>query len=42
MAIGNFVFMHECFPRHSRMGTERMEKYEEPEEEGEKSENINK
>ena len=24
MAIGNGELMHECFPKHSRMGTARM------------------
>ena len=24
MAIGNVELMHKCFPKHSRMGTERM------------------
>ena len=24
MAIGNVELMHECFPKHSRMGTARM------------------
>ena len=29
MAIGNLELMHECFPKHSHMGTERMKSDEE-------------
>ena len=36
MAIGNWEFMHECFPKHSRMGTARMKKDKETDEEGKK------
>ena len=32
--IGNGEFMHECFPKHSRMGTARMKKDKETDEEG--------
>ena len=34
MAIGNVEFMYECFPKHSRLGTARMKKAKETEEEG--------
>ena len=36
MAIGNGKFMHECFPKHSRMGTARMKYDKEKDEEGKK------
>ena len=36
MAIGNGELMHECFPKHLRMGTARMKLDEETEEEGKK------
>ena len=36
MAIGNEVHMHECFPKHSRMGTERTKYDKETDEEGKK------
>ena len=29
MAIGNREFMHECFPKHSQMGTARMKQTKE-------------
>ena len=34
MAIGNVVLMHECFHKHSRMGTVRMKYGKEIDEEG--------
>ena len=34
MAKGYVEFMHECFPKHSRMGTERTKKDKETDEEG--------
>ena len=34
MAIGNVELMHECFPKHLRMGTVRMKYDKETEEEG--------
>ena len=34
MAIGNGELMHECFPKHSRMGTARMKYDNGTEEEG--------
>ena len=34
MAIGNRELMQECFPEHSRMGTVRMKKDKETDEEG--------
>ena len=34
MGIGNGEPMHECFPKHSRMGTARMKGDKETEEEG--------
>ena len=36
MAIGNGEFMHEYFPKHSRMGTAIMKYDNETEEEGKK------
>ena len=36
MVIGNVELMHECFLKHSRMGTARMKEDEETDEEGEK------
>ena len=36
MAIGNWELMHECFLKHSRMGTARMELDKEAKEEGKK------
>ena len=36
MAIGNEELMHECFPKHTRVGTARMKKDKETDEEGEK------
>ena len=36
MAIGNGELMHECFPKHSRMGTARMKLDKERDEEGKK------
>ena len=36
MAIGNGELMHECFPKHSRMGTARMKKDKVTDEEGKK------
>ena len=34
MAIGNGELMHECFPKHSRMGTVRMKQDKEADEKG--------
>ena len=36
MDIGNGELMHECFPKHLRMGTARMKKDKETDEEGKK------
>ena len=36
MAIGNVELMLECFPKHSRMGTERTKSDKETDEEGKK------
>ena len=36
MAIGNGELMHECFPKHSPMGTARMKEDKETYEEGKK------
>ena len=36
MAIGNGELMHECFPKHSRMGTAIMKYDKETNEEGKK------
>ena len=36
MAIGNWVLMHECFPKHLRMGTARMKQDNETDEDGQK------
>ena len=36
MAIGNGELLHECFPKHLRMGTARMKQDKETEEEGKK------
>ena len=36
MAIGNGELIYECFPKHSRKGTERMNKDNETDEEGKK------
>ena len=36
MAIGNGELLHECSPKHSRMGTERMKQEKETEIEGKK------
>ena len=36
MAIGNWELMHECFPKHSRMGTVRMKQEKETDKEGKK------
>ena len=36
MAIGNGELMHECFPKHSRMGTARMIYANETDEDGQK------
>ena len=36
MAIGNVELVHECFPKHSRMGTVRMKQDEETDEGGKK------
>ena len=36
MAIGNEELMHECFPKHTRVGTARMKKDKETDEEGKK------
>ena len=36
MAIGDWELMHECFPKHSRIGTERMKEDNETDEEGKK------
>ena len=36
MAIGNGELMHECFPKHSGMGTARMKYDKETDEEGNK------
>ena len=38
MAIGNEELMHECFPKHSRMGAARMKYDKVTEEEGKKKE----
>ena len=37
MAIGNRELMHECFPKHSCMGTARMEYDKERDEDGKES-----
>ena len=34
MAIGKGELMHECFPKHSRMGTARMKQDNETDEDG--------
>ena len=34
MAIGNGELVHECFPKHSRMGTARMKYDKETDEDG--------
>ena len=36
MAIGNWELMHECFPKHSHMGTARMKLDNETDEDGQK------
>ena len=36
MAIGNWELIHECFPKHSRMGTARMKEDNETDEDGKK------
>ena len=36
MSIGNELLMHECFPKHSCMGTARMKEDKVTEEEGKK------
>ena len=36
MAIGNGELMHECFPKHLRMGTSRMKEDKETDEGGRK------
>ena len=36
MAIGNGELVHECFPKHSSMGTARMKKNNETDEDGQK------
>ena len=36
MAIGNGELMHECFPKHLRMGTARMKQDKETDEGGKK------
>ena len=36
MAIGNGELMHECFPKHSHMGTTRMKEDKETDKEGKK------
>ena len=36
MAIGNWELMHECFLKHSRMGTARMIQDNETDEDGQK------
>ena len=36
MAIGHGELMHECFPKHSRMGTARTTEDKETDEEGKK------
>ena len=36
MAIGNGELIHECFPKHSRMGTARMKEDNETDEDGQK------
>ena len=36
MAIGNGELVHECFPKHSRMGTARTKSDKETDEEGTK------
>ena len=38
MAIGNVKLLHECFPKHLRMGTARIEYDEETKEEGRREE----
>ena len=36
MAIGNWELMHECFHKHSRMGTARMKEDNETDDDGQK------
>ena len=36
MAVGNGELMHECFPKHSFMGTARMKQDKETDEDGKK------
>ena len=37
MAIGNGELMHECFPKHSPMGTARMKEDNDTDEDGKKT-----